>query len=151
MANFNGTNMALIKNPPSDGAKIEASQVGPKVRCFIEQVNLETNDIDIADTVVVGQLPANSRLLKIEILANGSSDLSAADATIGDGTDADRFAAATDLPAAGLSVVCDVPAVSFAGSEVTEATDIVMTIATANLPNAAGDGFTVITYYADLN
>lgn len=151
MANHNGTNMAILKNPPSDGAKIEASQIGPKVRCFIEQVNLETLDINNADTVVVGQLPANSRLLKIEIIANGSSDLSAADASIGDGTDADRFAALTDLPAAGLTVTCDVPAVSFAGSEVTEVTDIVMTIAVADLPNATGDGFTVITYYADLN
>jgi len=152
MSTFYGTNMtSIVSSPPSDGTKLDASQVGVKVRCFIEQVDLETNDIDDADTVFVGQLPANSRLLYIDIIANGSSDLSAADASAGDGTDADRFAALTDLPAAGKSVRLDAPAVSFAGSEVTAVTNVVLTIDAADLPNASGDGFTAITYYADLN
>jgi len=148
MAEFKGTNVTTID---AGTDKVDASQVGTKVRCFVEQIDLATNDVDTADTIIVAKLPANSRFLKIDVIANGSTNASSAAATAGDGTDADRFAASTSLPAAGKTVTLDNPTAGFVGSEVTAETNVVLTIASADLPNASGDALTFVTWYADLN
>ena len=58
MATFYGTNTTnIVSAPPSDGTKLDAGQIGQKLRVFIEQVDLATNDINSGDDIVVARLP----------------------------------------------------------------------------------------------
>lgn len=149
MSTFYGTNLTSIaSSPPSDGTKLDAGQTGSKLRVFIEQVDLATNDVDSGDAIVVARLPQRSRLLKVEVYANASTDASAADVSVGNSTSATAYTPAISLGAAGTVTTLQGDS---AGDEIEAQTDIILTVSAADLPNASGDGLTVVTYFTDVH
>jgi len=145
MATFYGTNTTnIVSAPPSDGTKLDAGQTGQKVRTFIEQVDLETNDVDNGDDIVVARLPERSRIIKAEVYSNASTDASSATGSLGNSTSATAYSPAITLGAAGAVVTLQGDS---AGDEIEAQTDIYLTIGTADLPNASGDGLTVVVYF----
>ena len=144
MPTIYGTNMtSILSAPPSDGTKLDAAQIGPKVRCFTETITLESG-LTAASLLYCARLPANSRLLKVDVTSNVS--LTPATLAVTDGT-------TTFAPAKAYGTVVDT-VVSYidaeqVGAELTAQTDLYLLTATATLPTSGT--VTVVTYFADLN
>lgn len=147
MGNFYGTNMtSILSAPPSDGTKLDASQVNGTVRCFIETVTLTAaiNTDALNANIYIARLPANSRFLKTEVVSTvglGSSQLNVTDGTT-------IFA-----PAKAYGATADATVVyadgDYVGDELTAQTDLYTDVAGAALPAAGEVKF--VTYYVDLN
>lgn len=148
MSTFNGTLMTDIISPPSDGAKADAAQIGTKLRAFIETIDLENTNVDAGDKVRVARIPANSRLLGFLVCSTHSLSTS----TLAFGTEGTAAAYAT-AKAYGTTAnewvfFGDADKI---GDEITSQTDVYMTVAGADLPNAGNRELKVIAIYADLN
>ena len=149
MATFYGTNMTnILSAPPSDGTKLDAGQVGHKLRTFIEQVDLEANDVNNGDDIYIARLPERARLIKVEVYANASTDASAADVSVGNSSSATAYTPAISLGAAGTVTTLQGDS---AGDEIEAQTDILLNVTAADLPNASGDGLTAVVYYTDVD
>ena len=147
MADFYGTNMtSILSSPPSDGTKLDASQVNPKVRVFIETVTLTSaiNSDGTSAQIYIARLPTNSRFLKVEV--NSSVSLTTSTLEVTDGTTSVAAAKAYGTTADETVVYAD--AVD-SGDEFTAQTDLYLAVGTAALP-ASGE-LKVATYFVDLN
>lgn len=144
MPTIYGTNMtSILSSPPSDGTKLDAAQIGPKVRAFVETITLESG-LTAGSLLYCARIPKNSRILKVDVASSVS--LTTATLAVTDGTT--TFAPAKAYGTTADEVVTYIDATEV-GSELTAQTDLYLLTATATLPTSGT--ITVVTYYADLN
>ena len=144
MPTIYGTLMtSILESPPSDGAKLDAAQVGPKARAFVETITLESG-LTAGSLLYCARVPANSRLLKVEITSSVS--LTTATLAVTDGTTTFATAKAYGTATDETKIYIDATKV---GTELTAETDLYLLTATATLPTSGT--VKVVTYYADLN
>lgn len=143
MPTIYGTLMQTLKeSPPADGAKLAAAQAGSKVRAFVETITLESG-LTAASLLYCARIPANSRLINIEVTTDGSlgsTTIAPTDGTTTYGTA--KVLTATDTPTPFIDT-------ENIGLEFTVETDIYLLTAAATAPTSGI--VKVVVTYADLN
>lgn len=126
MANFNGVQMAkILASPPK---KPDVTYVGGRLRVFNEQVVF--NGQAIGDTITVGRIPKGA--IPLFFIINTDTSTGTATLAIGDGTTANRFAAAATRTTVNAPQMRGDQAPG--ATELTDETDIVLTVGSAALP-----------------
>lgn len=135
MADYNGVQSALL----ASNQLAEVSFVGGRLRVFNEQVAYASQAS--GKTIKVGQLPKGA--IPIAFIINTDTSTGSATLELGDGTTADKFAAAAAYTSANKPWFVGVQATGAAA--LASQTDVIATIGTAALP--ASGNLSVITLY----
>lgn len=136
MANFNGTQDAII----ASGLEPDVGFVGGRVRAFVENIVYASQAS--GSTLTMATLPAGAILLGFELITDTSTG--SATLAVGDGTTANKFAAAAAYTTTSTPIQVGNTAGPLAGRQASSLS-IVLTTASAALP--ASGNLVFITYY----